>query len=60
MNVLWWTEWYPHPLGLLLIIKEFSRLIRSEVNYVISEKKDKVSLLLSDFPIDESNWYQSK
>jgi hypothetical protein len=28
--------------------------------FLFSEKKDKVSLLLSDFPIDETNWYQSK
>jgi hypothetical protein len=55
-----WTEWFPLPLGLLLTIRGFSRLIPSEVQEIISEKKDKMSLLLSDFPIDESNWYQSK
>ena len=60
MNVHQQTKQYQHQLGLHLIIKDCLKLIQLEVLIYYLEKKDKGSLLLSDFTIDESNWYQAK
>ena len=51
------TELFQHLPGLPLIIKESLKHTLLEVLIIYSEKKDKTSLLLSDFAIDESNWY---
>ena len=50
-------EQYQHLHGQFLIIKDYSRPIQLEVMEILNlEKKDKASLLLSDFAIDETNW----
>ena len=58
----------PLQLGQSLIIKGYSKLIQSEVgaynlnksNVRYIEKKDKLSLLLSDIDVDDTNWYAAK
>ena len=51
------TELFQPLPGLPLIIKESLKHILLEVLIIYSEKKDKTSLLLSDFAIDESNLF---